>query len=66
MRFKIMGTKGDAALDYADPEVAEIKFDELMLDMIPVARDKDVPARILKHFDPDVNEVVWIPKIAGG
>ena len=65
MRFKVLCEKGDAPYDY-DVETAQIKFDELrgsgMLPMV-VTGGGSVPMRV---FDPDVEEVVWVPAIVGG
>jgi len=49
-----------------DPETAETKFDELSLSMIPVAADGEGPGTVMQKFDPNVEEVVWVPRITGG
>lgn len=65
MKFKIMGKEGDAGFEYDDPAMAEIKFDELRESMVPAVRENG-KNRILKSFDPAVEEVVWLPKLIGG
>ena len=65
MKFMIMGKKGDAVYDY-DVETAEVKFNELLTsNLLPVVC-KGAVKEIAKKFDPDADEVTWIPKIAGG
>jgi hypothetical protein len=65
MKFKIMGTKGDAAFDY-DTDAAEVKFNELLAaDYIPV-QSKGGKSGVVKEFDPDAEKVTWMPKIMGG
>jgi hypothetical protein len=65
MLFKIMGKEGDAAYDY-DLDVAEIKFDELKgANLLPVAV-KEGRREVLKSFDPEVEQVIWMPKVIGG
>ena len=67
MKFKIMCHKGDAAYDYTDLEMAEIKFDELKTDgMLPMVIEPEGKKRVLQNFEPDINEVVWMPGIMGG
>ena len=65
MIYKILCDKGDAPFDY-DVDVAEVKFDELKNSgYLPMKVDgkKHVP---MKAFDPDAEEVVWVPAIVGG
>jgi hypothetical protein len=66
MKFKILGQKGDAEFDYDTIEMQEIKFKELgesgLLPMVAEAGKN----RMLKNFEPDANEIIWIPKIVGG
>lgn len=65
MIFKIMGNKGDAAIDLETIEMQQIKFDELMgSGLLPMV--KDPAPRMLKSFEPEHDEVLWIPRIAGG
>lgn len=66
MQFKIMGTQGDAGYEYDTLDMQMIKFAELQSSgMLPV---KTTPAgkEIMKEFDPNIDEVVWIPRIVGG
>lgn len=66
MKFKIMGQKGDAAYDYDTLEMQQIKFNELKTaGMLPMVREP-AGSRLLKKFEPDHDEVIWIPSIAGG
>lgn len=66
MKFKIMGQKGDAVFDYDTIEMQKIKFNELMGGgMLPMVRGGG-GSRVLKKFEPDQEEVIWIPKITGG
>lgn len=66
MRFKILCGKGDAGYDYDTLEMAEIKFDELKTDgYLPVVVEPE-GKRVLKGFDPNADEVIWVPAIAGG
>ena len=66
MRFKILCDKGDAAYDYDTVEMAEIKFDELKADgFLPMVVEPE-GNKMLKAFDPDVDEVMWVPAIMGG
>ena len=65
MKFKIMGQKGDFEGGY-DRVTASEKFEELFdSGMLPVVRENDT-SRILKKFEPDHDEMLWIPKIMGG
>ena len=66
MKFKIMGKKGDAAYDYDTLDMQQIKFAELReAGMLPVVREPD-GSRLLQKFEPDHDEVIWIPRITGG
>ena len=66
MKFKIMGQKGDAAFDYDTIEMQQTKFTELEESgLLPVVRESG-GLRVLKDFEPDHDEVTWIPKITGG
>jgi hypothetical protein len=66
MKFKIMGKKGDAEFDYETIEMQKIKFDELQTaGMLPMVKTGS-KTKMLKEFDPGVDEVIWIPKIMGG
>lgn len=67
MKFKIMCDKGDAGYDY-DTETAEIKFNELLSqNYLPVAVDPDTGKnKNVKEFDPDIQELIWVPAIMGG
>ena len=67
MLFKIMSNKGDAACDYA-PEVAEIKFDELVqANMRPFEVVKGGGGlKPMRQFNREVEEVTWMPQIMGG
>lgn len=66
MKFKIMGQKGDDVYDY-DVETAEVKFNELLsASLLPVALDGSGDKKIIKKFNPEVEEITWIPKIIGG
>ena len=66
MKFKIMGQKGDSEFDYDSIEMQEIKFDELKgAGMLPTVIDNG-KSRMLDKFDPDANEIIWIPRIMGG
>ena len=64
MEFKIMNSKGDAAIDY-DNEIAEVKFNELAKDLIPYERRE---GRLIKldDFRPESERVFWFPKLSGG
>ena len=67
MLFKIMGSKGDAACNYA-LEVAEIKFDELVqANMRPfeVVKGRGLKP-MMRVFDKEAEEVTWMPQIMGG
>ena len=66
MRFKIMCHKGDSLYDYDIPEMAAIKFDELIgSGMLPMVIEKS-GNRLLTKFEPDVDEVMWMPAVVGG
>ncbi|KKN27440.1 hypothetical protein LCGC14_0864550 [marine sediment metagenome] len=66
MLFKIMSNKGDAACDYT-PEVAEIKFDELVqANMRPFEVVKGRGLKPMRVFDKEAEEVTWMPQIMGG
>jgi hypothetical protein len=66
MKFKILGQKGDAEFDYDTIEMQEIKFKELSKSgLLPMVAESG-KNRMLKSFEPDANEIIWIPKIAGG
>ena len=66
MKFKIMSGKGDFEGDY-DLETAELKFNELTAaNMLPVALDGKGDKKVLKQFDPNVEEITWMFPIAGG
>ena len=66
MKFRIISKKGDEAYDY-DIETAEMKFSELLLSgMIPVAVGGEGEHRVLNKFNPDIDEMMWMPRIAGG
>jgi hypothetical protein len=65
MRFKILCREGDDPYDYPT-EVAELKFNELkQAGMLPVVYE-GTKAVALKDFDPDIEEVTWLPAIRGG
>jgi len=69
MKFKIMGKKGDNVVDYDDVETQEMKYDELIAaNYLPVALNHGDKGQkvMLKAFDPDVAEILWMPKVAGG
>jgi Fe-S cluster biogenesis protein NfuA len=61
-----MGKKGDAQFDYDTVEMQEIKFKELIdSNMLPTVVEEG-GSRMLTKFEPDVDEVIWIPKVMGG
>lgn len=65
MKFKILCDKGDAGYDY-DTDVAEIKFDELKSSgMLPMVITPD-KREIVQKFDPDIEEISWLPAVMGG
>ncbi|MFH1526279.1 MAG: hypothetical protein ABIG69_06435 [Bacteroidota bacterium] len=65
MKFKIMGKKGDAVYDY-DVATAEIKFNELFsAGMVPMIKESG-KNQVAKVFKSDIEEITWIPQIAGG
>ena len=69
MKFKIMGKKGDAASVYEDLETQIMKFDELVAaNFRPLAlyEDEEKENVLLKEFDPDVETILWMPKMVGG
>jgi hypothetical protein len=66
MRFKILGQKGDAEFDYDTIEMQEIKFDELKTaGMMPMVVDGG-KGRMIQKFEPEVDEIIFIPKVMGG
>jgi hypothetical protein len=66
MKFKILGQKGDAEFDYDTIEMQEIKFKELKTaGMMPMVVNQG-KGLIIEKFRPEADEIIWIPKIAGG
>lgn len=66
MKFKIMGKKGDAVFEYDTIEMQKVKFQELQgSGMLPMVRGGG-GSRVLKEFEPDAEEVIWMPRIMGG
>lgn len=66
MKFKILGKKGDAEFDYDTIEMQEIKFNELKTaGMMPMVVDQG-KNRMIQKFEPDADEIIFIPKIMGG
>ncbi len=66
MKFKILGAKGDAVLDY-DIETAEVKFNELLLEgLLPFKEGETRALSRINNFDECEDEVTWLMKIAGG
>lgn len=66
-----MGKKGDAVMEYDDVEIQEIKFNELVeANYLPIALKqlgKDLEKNtLMKAFDPDVDEVLFMPRVVGG
>lgn len=62
MKFKILCSAGDSEYDYPN-KIAELKFDELKnAGMLPVVAD----GKVLKEFDPGIEELTWVPKVMGG
>ena len=67
MKFKILCNEGDAQYDYDVLEMAEIKFEELLNDnLLPVVVEPEGNKKVLKKFNPDVDEIMWVPAIMGG
>lgn len=66
MKFKILGKKGDVGLDY-DIETAEIKFNELLSSgLTPFAQNETKALAKVNNFKECEDEVLWLPRIAGG
>jgi hypothetical protein len=67
MKFKIMGRKGDAVYDY-DTATGEVKFNELLSDGLVPFGSSGEGKKLAKvdKFHPDLEEVVWMPKLVGG
>ena len=66
MHFKILCREGDAEYDYA-LDIAELKFDELRTaGMVPMVIEQEGKNRLLDKFDPDVEDMIWMPVIMGG
>ena len=66
MQFKILCREGDALYDYPT-EVAELKFDELRTaGMVPMVVEQEGKNRLLSKFEPDVEDITWMPAIMGG
>lgn len=65
MKFKIISSKGDSLFDYPTA-IAEIKFDELVKDRYLPMVLADGKHHQLKKFDPNADEVLWVPAVAGG
>ena len=67
MKFKIMGKKGDNVAVYDDVEIQQAKFDELeKANYWPMVAKGNGGHTVLKAFDPAVEEILWVPKVAGG
>lgn len=66
MKFRIMGKKGDVAIDY-DLEAAELKFNELKeSNLIPFEKKRDGKLQKINDFNSKANELYWLPRITGG
>lgn len=66
MKFKILGAKGDAVLDYGI-ETAEVKFNELLSDgLLPFKQDEKKALSRIDNFKECGDEVTWVMMLAGG
>ncbi len=67
MKFKIMGGKGDAEVDYGK-EVAETKFEELMASNYRPFEVVKAGGGLkpVREFNPEAEEITWMPQIMGG